>query len=239
MVEFEASVIAVQERNASDLHNLAVRMSLFSGQWKAVAWEGIDQAFLYNDENIDLLESRTLANSLAKIEDNGLPISYPQRTYSQYVPVEMVFQPEGSTNNDTQISLLSVHPLYAYEEERLKQAKWLSFYVYDWLAAHSNQGKIIVAGDFNAAPWSQTGQNMLYKKGPLYIPRLNGYSSYYDHIYANQKVMDRVVNKTSFVITPSQYGEDASSFFKEQIGEDWYMTYSDHYPVFIDYELDP
>lgn len=160
---------------------------------------------------------------------------YPIRIL--YGPVEFVFRPKGA-DEGPEITLLCVHLLYAAEEERLRQAKWLSHHLHDRMFSQGQTSPIIVAGDFNGAPWSPTGQNMRSQPGIRYVPRINGNSSYYDHFYANESAAEKISGASSFVITPSQYNEDAVSFFKKIVGDQWQMTYSDHYPVLIDLQTD-
>lgn len=224
---FDASVIALQEMNqVTALYDLRDRMNGgANGSWSVVANTGQQNALLYNDDKVDLVSS-----AFVLFKTGNGPELYPNE-FGFRAPVTGVFTPEGQPDNP--FRLIGIHGSFQTEEIRAAQGIWLAEYVDEFLTAPNETDQILLIGDMNGqavagdAPHDgivSMGQLTNVSKSDDQGTTFGGQDI--DSVYVTDAAAARLPDPTSYVIRADYYGETTTEFR---------ATYSDHYPVFIDY----
>jgi endonuclease/exonuclease/phosphatase family metal-dependent hydrolase len=131
--------------------------------------------------------------------------------------------------------VIGIHCHWNDANIRAAEGSWLRDRIIEMLQDPDEPHDIILLGDLNGSPSSaphpqlQEGNILhLLPKENGNVTHVNG-TSQIDHCYVTQDATDKLPKKSAFVIRPEYYGETPSQFDE---------TYSDHYPIFIDFRPD-
>ena len=219
LLSFEGDIFLLQEISVgSVLENVASNMG---PEWVAVTI-AVQNAMLYNSSRVELLDSRLMYF----LSVPGYDV-YPGA--GNRIPILGRYRLAGT--NDVGFDVIGIHFHWSEASINIAEGEAMRLKIEAMLADQNGLGDIIFGGDVNARP-EQEAHPWLVSGGVLHrFPKANGDTTTsggarLDHLFINTEAVRRVPTGTSYVIRPEHYGET---------NQEWDATYSDHFPVFIDY----
>lgn len=228
IVDFEASVIVLQEINdMTALHGLLDLMNSEAGSDRWQIFPPFSDTFqqnalVYNADKVGL----SLAEYVP-ITPSGSP--YPAEA-DYRAPTTGIFT--STVDPETSFRIIGIHGSWQNSEIRSRQGLWLASYIAE-LTRDSEAQPLILVGDMNGKSISgHAPHDGIVSTGIMSnVPKRNGEATTLkgngiDTFYANRFAMSKLLQPSAFVIRNDFYGETPEQFRE---------TYSDHFPVFIDY----
>ena len=215
ILTFDASVLALQEiYDASVLEYIRSQMG---ASWK-IYYSKSENALLYDESKVEMITGERLTYL-----DNYPYSHYPGAKHSR--PVSGIFRPVGMCAKP--LHVIGVHCHWDNVNTRISEGTWLNTKIIEFLNTPGEPKDIILLGDLNGSPGSPP-HTQLQEGGILHrIPKENEIYSPRNHCYVTQSVKDKLQKQSTFVIRAELYGENPYEFGR---------TYSDHYPIFIDFQ---
>ena len=222
MVGFDADIFALQEIISEE--TLAYVANQMGPEWTICNY-GEEHPLLYNAQKVELLDSEYWL-------ELGLETypTYPGPSYR--APIYGRFRQVGTDN--VGFDVVGVHFHWINPGIRTEEGEAVKMKIDELLVSQNGNGDVILGGDLNCAPGTDA-HPPLQSGGELeLLAKANGngtgFSGYpIDHFYVTAGMTSRVSNGTAFVIRPEHYGESR---------EEFEATYSDHWPVLIDFMPD-
>jgi len=221
ILTFDASVLALQEiYDGSVLEYIRSRMG---SSWK-IYYAGYENALLYDQNKVELLSAEMLHNL-----NNPPYTSYP---WAWGTPVSGVFRPVRMYAEPFRV--IGIHCHWADADIRAAEGTWLRTKIIEFLEDPQGPNEIFLLGDLNGEPGTPPHPQLQEGNILNLLPKENGNSTHIrggqiDHCYVTQAGKDRLPKQSAFVIRPEYYGQTPAQFRE---------TYSDHYPIFIDFKPD-
>lgn len=218
ILTFDAAILALQEITVVSV--LEDIRSQLGSSWK-IYHSGVENALLYDENKVEPLSLETLNNL-----DNPPYTPYPGANHRR--PVSGVFRPVGMYAEPLRV--IGVHCRWggsAYDHIRIAESIWLRTKIIELLENPDESKDIVLLGDFNWRVDSTFDYTLQEGKILHRIPKENETWSPPDHCYVTQGAKDKLPKQSAFVIRPEHYRETSTQFEE---------TYSDHYPIFIDFQ---
>jgi len=213
ILTFNASVLALQEITVKEV--LEYIRGKLGVSWRIYHSGDSENALLYDGNKVEMLSTEILR-------------TLKKPPYTQYpgaghrFPVSGVFRPIGRLAEPFRV--IGVHCHWNDVNIRTSEGIWLRNKIEEFLYDPVEPKDIILMGDLNGLLGNPPHLS-LQEGNILHLLPKDG--APIDHFYVTQGARDKILKQRAFVILPEHYGETPAQFRE---------TYSDHYPIFIDFK---